>query len=237
MAEYRIAVVEDEPLFSEQLGEYIQRYGQECGKKINIIFFSDGEDIVENYSGNYDIILMDIQMKFMDGMTAAQRIRCLDHGVIIMFITNMLDYAVRGYEVDAMDYVVKPVEYFAFSQKLDKAFGRMKKSDEIYMSVVTDDGVYKLKTSEVYYIESQGHYARYRTVRGDFVSRVALKSLEAELKNYGFLRCSKGFLVNLVNVDGLSGSDCIVCGEKIPVSRGIRKEFMELLMKYMDINN
>ena len=131
MEKYHIAVVEDEPLFAKQLEEYIRRYEKERGKKINITFFADGEDIVENYSGDYDVILMDIQMRFMDGMTAAQKIRSLDHEVIIMFITNMFDYAVRGYEVDAMDYVVKPVEYFAFSQKLDKAFARMKKPDEV----------------------------------------------------------------------------------------------------------
>ena len=233
MEKYHIAVVEDEPLFAKQLEEYIRRYEKERGKKINITFFADGEDIVENYSGDYDMILMDIQMQFMDGMTAAQKIRSLDHEVIIMFITNMLDYAVRGYEVDAMDYVVKPVEYFAFSQKLDKAFACMKKPDEVYVSVVAEDGVSKLKTSEIYYIESQGHYARYRTVRGDFVSRAALKSLETELYGYGFFRCSKGFLVNMANVDGLMGGECIVCGEKIPVSRSVRKEFMELLMKYI----
>lgn len=234
MEKYHIAVVEDEPLFAKQLEEYIRRYEKERGKKINITFFSDGEDIVENYNGAYDIILMDIQMQFMDGMTAAQRIRSLDHEVIIMFITNRLDYAVRGYEVDAMDYVVKPVEYFAFSQKLDKAFDRMKKPDEVYVSVATEAGVLKLKPSEIYYIESQGHYARYRTVRGDFVSRAALKGLESELQGYGFFRCSKGFLVNMANVDGLLGGECIVCGEKVPVSRSVRKEFLELLMRYMD---
>jgi hypothetical protein len=69
-------------------------------------------------------------------------------------------------------------------------------------------------------------------VRGDFVSRAALKSLETELYGYGFFRCSKGFLVNMANVDGLMGGECIVCGERIPVSRSVRKEFMELLMKY-----
>ena len=66
---------------------------------------------MENYSGDFDIILMDIQMKYMDGMTAAEQIRKLDSEVIIMFITNMTQYAIRGYEVDALDYVVKPVEY------------------------------------------------------------------------------------------------------------------------------
>ena len=75
MEKYHIAVVEDEPLFAKQLEEYIRRYEKERGKKINITFFADGEDIVENYSGDYDVILMDIQMRFMDGMTAAQKIR------------------------------------------------------------------------------------------------------------------------------------------------------------------
>lgn len=228
-----IAIVEDEPLFAEQLEGYIRRYEKENGKQIRISVFGDGEDITENYSGAYDIILMDIQMRFMDGMTAAEQIRKLDHEVIIMFITNMIQYAVRGYEVDAMDYVVKPVEYFAFSQKLDKAIGRLKKPAQVFVTVPTEDGVQKLKVSEIYYIESQGHYARYRTGKGDFLSRTALKELESEMEPYGFFRCGKGFLVNMAHVDGISGGDCVIRGEKIPVSRSKKKEFMELLLEVM----
>lgn len=228
-----IAVVEDEPLFAEQLEGYIRRYGKENGKQIRISVFADGEDITENYSGAYDIILMDIQMRFMDGMTAAEQIRKMDHEVIIMFITNMIQYAVRGYEVDAMDYVVKPVEYFAFSQKLDKAVGRLKRPAQVFVTVSTEDGVQKLKVSEIYYIESQGHYARYRTGKGDFLSRTALRDLESEMEPYGFFRCGKGFLVNMAHVDGISGGDCVIRGEKIPVSRSKKKEFMELLLEVM----
>lgn len=231
MYNYHIAVVEDETLFAKQLDDYIHRYEEERGKQIKVTHFSDGEDITDNYSGDYDIILMDIQMRFMDGMTAAEKIRELDHEVIIMFITNMIQYAVRGYEVDAMDYVVKPVEYFAFSQKLDKAIGRLKKTDEVYVSVITEDGLQKLKVEEIYYVESQGHYARYHTERGDFSSRMALKELELELGKLGFFRCGKGFLVNMVHVDGVSGSDCIIQGERIPISRNKKKDFMELLMQ------
>ena len=152
-----VAIVEDEPLFVQQLKEYIGRYEKDRGRRIKITTFADGEDITDDYRGGYDIILMDIQMRFMDGMTAAEKIRTLDHEVIIMFITNMIQYAVRGYEVDAMDYVVKPVEYFAFSQKLDKAIGRMKKAVQTYISVPTEDGLQKLAVSDIYYIESQGH--------------------------------------------------------------------------------
>ena len=98
-----IAIVEDEEAYAKQLTEYIEKYQRESGKSIRVIRFSDGDEIVEKYTGEYDIILMDIQMKFMDGMSAAEAIRKQDTKVVIMFITNMIQYAVRGYEVDAMD--------------------------------------------------------------------------------------------------------------------------------------
>ena len=230
----RIAIVEDETLFVEQLQNYIRRYQEESGREIRISVFADGEDITENYNGEYDIILMDIQMRFMDGMTAAEKIRELDQEVIIMFITNMVQYAVRGYQVDAMDYVVKPVEYFAFSQKLDKAIGRLQKKTQITITIPTEHGLQKMPVSDVYYIESRGHNAIYRTVRGEFVARAALKELEDTLGEYGFFRCGKGFLVNMKRVDGVIGNDCIVHEEKIPISRIRKKEFMEQLIQYMN---
>lgn len=228
-----IAVVEDEPLFVQQLQEYIRQYEKERKKEIKITVFSDGQDIAEDYKGEYDIILMDIQMRFMDGMTAAERIRELDHEVIIMFITNMIQYAVRGYEVDAMDYVVKPVEYFAFSQKLDKAIGRMKKKIQSCVTVLTESGVKKLDISDIYYIESQGHYVRYKTEKDEFISRTTLKELGDVMCGHGFFRCSKGYLVNMKHVDGISGGDCIIRGEQIPISRNKKKEFMEILIQYI----
>ncbi|MFR5601180.1 MAG: LytR/AlgR family response regulator transcription factor [Lachnospiraceae bacterium] len=229
-----IAIVEDEPLFMQQLQEYIRRYETDSKRKIKITAFTDGEDITEDYRGEYDIILMDIQMRFMDGMTAAEKIRELDHEVIIMFITNMIQYAVRGYEVDAMDYVVKPVEYFAFSQKLDKAIGRMKKKIQTFITVPTENGLQKLDINDIYYIEGQGHYACYNTVKGDYTSRKTLKELEEEMCKYGFFRCGKGYLVNMRYVEGISGGDCMIRGRQISISRNKKKEFMELLIQYIN---
>lgn len=229
-----IAIVEDEEIYVNKLNEYIDRYRKERGKVIKLTVFSDGEDITEDYHGGYDIILMDIQMQFMDGMTAAEKIRQMDQEVIIMFITNMIQYAVRGYEVDAMDYVVKPVEYFAFSQKLDKAIGRLKKKDKEYITVPTKEGVLKLELSNILYIESQGHNAVFYTSKGNFVSRAALKDLEKEMKEKSFFRCAKGYLVNMNQVDGISGTDCVIHGDKIPISRAKKKEFMDLLLQYLN---
>ena len=123
-----LAIVEDEDSYAAQLTEYIERYQRESGNSFKITRFKDGDEIANGYKGEFDVILMDIEMKFMDGMTAAEEIRRLDQDVVIMFITNMTNYAIRGYQVDALDYVLKPVSYFAFSQKLERALTRIRKN-------------------------------------------------------------------------------------------------------------
>ena len=231
----QIAIVEDEEIYVKQLTEYIRKYQTERGRSIKVTVFGDGEDITENYSGGFDIILMDIQMRFMDGMTAAKNIRKLDDAVVIMFITNMTQYAVQGYEVDALDYIIKPVEYFAFSQKLEKAVGRIRRRKRFYVTIPVEDGIQKLDVSSIYYIEAQGHQAVYKTDSGAYTARAALKDLEGLMEQYGFYRCSKGYLVNMNLVDGISGGDCIIHGEKIPIGRSKKKEFMECLIRYMNM--
>lgn len=123
----RIAIVEDEVRYQEQLIEFLRKFEQDRGENIEVEIYSDGDEIVENYKAQFDIILMDVQMQFMDGMSAAEEIRKMDTEVVIIFITNMAQYAIKGYEVDALDYVLKPISYFPFSQRLNRAIDRMKK--------------------------------------------------------------------------------------------------------------
>ena len=125
----QIAVVEDEELYANQLKEFLHQYETEKGISFEISYFSDGDGIVYNYRSQYDIILMDVQMKFMDGMSAAEEIRKVDSQVIIIFITNMRQYAIRGYAVEALDYVVKPITYFAFSERLGRAIEKVKRRE------------------------------------------------------------------------------------------------------------
>ncbi len=140
----RIALVEDEAIYVNQMQEYLERYSRESGHKISLKVYGDGEDILEYYTGEYDVILLDIQMRFMDGMTAAERIRELDRKVILIFVTNMVQYAVRGYSVDAMDYILKPVDYFMFSQRLDKAVEKLREKEDHYISLRTKAGIRKV---------------------------------------------------------------------------------------------
>ncbi len=228
-----LAIVEDEQLYIDQLTEYIHRYEAEKKLKFKISVFSDGAEIVEDYKGVYDIIFLDIQMKFMNGMDAAEKIRELDPNVVIIFITNMTQYAVRGYEVDALDYIVKPVEYFSFSQKFSRALGRIKKDEAVYISIPLEDGILKVAVDDIDYIESQSHSMIYYTKKGTFHSRGTMRGLEEKLCNYGFFRANKGYLVNMKHVDGVADNCCLIGGGKLPISRTRRKPFMDALIRYM----
>ena len=119
---FRIAIVEDDTSCAEQLEEYLRRYGREAGEELEVCRFSDGLELADGYRPIYDLILLDIEMPHLDGMTAARKIREADSEVLLLFITNMAKYAISGYEVEALGFMLKPVNYFALSLKLKKPF-------------------------------------------------------------------------------------------------------------------
>jgi len=229
----RIAIVEDEEVYARLLEDYIHRYEEETLRRFRIRHFKDGEEIAENYAGGFDIILMDIQMEYMDGMTAAEKIRKRDPEVLIIFITNRTDYAIRGYEVDALDYVVKPVEYFSFSQKLDRAVLRLSKHMNQHIMIHADGGLYKIATSQILFVESERHNLHFYTTTGEFVSRMNISEADELLKGFGFFRCGKGYIINLNKIDSFSDGVCRVGSYKVPVSRSKKKEFMNVLADHM----
>jgi DNA-binding LytR/AlgR family response regulator len=123
----QVAIVEDDFITQKLLREYLHRYGAKHKEAFEIFTFYDGQEIVENYQPKFDIILLDVKMEKMDGFSAAKHIRTVDNDVILIFITNMGQYAIKGYEVDALSYLLKPVSYFAFSQELKRSLKRIAK--------------------------------------------------------------------------------------------------------------
>lgn len=229
----RVAIVEDEAAYMEQFREYLTQYGNESGETFEITTFTDGDEIAGGYKSVFDIILMDVQMRFMDGMSAAEEIRKVDPEVVIIFITNMSQYAIRGYAVDALDYVLKPVSYFAFSQRLDRAIARMKKRVNQFLAIPVKGGIQKVNVKHVYYIESQGHNLIFHTETEDLVSNGTMKETEESLKGLHFCIASKGILVNLERVDGIRDGCAVVNGEKLTISRSRKNSFMDSLTNYI----
>lgn len=230
----RIALVEDDADYRKELTGFLKRYEQESSEKFSITTFTDGDEIVEGYRADYDIILMDIEMTFMDGMTAAERIRELDSEAVIIFITNMSQYVMKGYTVDALDYVLKPISYYAFSQRIDRALSRMKRRAKKYVNVSVRGGFRKLDASRITYIEVRDHDLVYHTEDESFLTKGSLSEAEEELKNDNFFRCNKCYLVNLEYVETVQNNDVLVGGVWIQVSRPKRKALMDALNDYIN---
>lgn len=228
----RVAIVDDDLEFCKKIQEYVEQYELESREKITLSVFGDGDEIVNKYKPNYDIILMDIRMKFLDGMKAAEEIRKMDSEVLIIFITNDIQYAVKGYAVDAMDYMVKPLLYPAFSQCMNRAFAKLKKRKKQFITMRTKGGIVRTEVSDICRIESYGHNIIYHTNTGKHESTKTLKEIEEEVQEYNFFKVNKGSLVNMEHVDSLHSNSVVVDGEEIVISRSRRKEFVEALTAY-----
>ncbi|MDR0848645.1 MAG: response regulator transcription factor [Propionibacteriaceae bacterium] len=228
-----IAVVEDSEEYMSSLLEYLARFKNERGMDMRVTAYTDGALLLEDYKAGFDIILMDIEMPVTDGMTAAEQIRQTDPEVVIIFITNMAQYAIRGYAVEALDYVMKPVTYFAFSQRLDRAVARMRKRASMYITLNVSHGSAKVDVADIYYIESRGHNLVFHTAEGQVTTVGTMKEMEARLAEAGFARGNNCYLLNLRHVDGIRDGSAVVRGESLVLSRPRKAAFMEQLAAYV----
>mgnify|MGYP000668205954 CR=1 FL=1 len=228
-----VAVVEDETEYRGLIQEMVGRYAKEYDLQIQTTAFPDGRELVQNYQ-KFDILLMDIEMPHLNGMEAAQKIRGLDKEVVIVFITNMAQYAIKGYLVDALDYVLKPVSYFAFSQRIDRALVRMKKRDRKYLTIAVKGGMQKIDISQIYYVEVQDHDLIYYTAAGKFRSKGTMNEVEDAVHSNTFFRCNRCYLVNLEHVENFQNGIATVGGVPVLVSRSRKKAFLDVLNDYMN---
>lgn len=230
----KIALVDDDANYREEVLSYLKQYERESGEKFHITTFADGDEILDGYTAAYDIILMDIAMAFVDGMDTAERIRKMDSEVVIIFITNMPQYAMNGYTVDALDYVLKPLSYYAFSQRIDRALTRMRHRSKKYLTIAIKGGIKKLDVSQITYIEVQDHDLIYHTTTGALLSKGKLSEMEEQLDPKQFFRCGKSHLVNLEFVDGVQNNNVQVGDSVVQVSRARRKALLDALNDYIN---
>ena len=223
-----IAIVEDDAHDKARLKKCLKKYEDEMQQRFEITEFSDGEDITTNYTAKYDLILLDIEMAFMNGMSAAQWIREVDPDVELIFITNMPQYAIQGYKVNALDYMLKPISYFSFTETMNKALKRIGNSEKKYVVVATKGGKMKLDISSICYVEVLDHLLLYHTVDGIYEARGTLKDTLGQLDER-FFSCSRSFVVNLDYVEHYRGNDLTVNGDILAMSRGRRNAFLDAL--------
>lgn len=224
-----IAVVEDNEREREILVEYLKRFSP----TFSIEVFSSAVIFLTDYTPRYDIVFMDIDMPCLDGMSAAARMRKLDDRTCLIFVTNLAKYAIKGYEVQAFDFIVKPLSYSNFAMKITRALNHLKAKTEKEILVKSGGDTVRIAVENIKYVEIRAHKLTYHLVDKDVVSYGTLKDAETLIGDKLFVRCNTCFLVNLRFVDAIKDNCAVLGGESLLISYPRRVEFKKALTDYL----
>lgn len=229
-------MVEDEAIYRDDLKKHLSRFSEEKSVLFDVTEYTDGAEFLNNFNHGFDLIFLDIRMPYIDGMSAAHKIRETDPNVKLIFITSLAQYAIEGYAVSASDFILKPVEYGDFSLKLSKVIRQIGK-DGNSIVIKTKTSKVKLAVDKILYVESQGHTITYvyeSSAGLVAVERYApLKLAAKEMNDDKFVYCNSCYLVNLryvkeINNDGVSIGDTV-----LGVSKAKKKAFISAWNEYV----
>lgn len=227
-----VAIVEDEDEAADRIKSYIDKFSAETEQDFKVERFCDAVDLLDNYTAKYAVIFMDIQMPHSNGMNASVHLRKIDKSVSLIFITNLVQYAQKGYEVDAVAYILKPVQYYDFALKFRKALDIYVMNYKQDFMLSTSDGTCRISTDKLMYVETVRHRLYYHLIDGVIERTGVLSKVEAELKQFGFLRCNQCYLVNPRFIVAVKGCTVQLGSEILAISRPRRKIFMTELANW-----
>ena len=230
----KLCVLEDETVQMERLKTYLQKFQSEHPDFEYILDAYDrGFDLLEHYKRDVDLLFLDIRVPDMSGMEVARRIREVDENVMIIFVTNLTQYAIEGYSVHAFDYILKPLAYTSFSAKLERALRMLSyRSSDVTLDLRTRDGGRRISADAITYIEIPNHDILVHIGSETIRQWGTLSKFETALHDAHFVRCSSSYLVNLKYVQKILGDQVIVGGSSLSISRPRRKEFLNALAQY-----
>lgn len=227
----RIAICDDEMSSSGQTKQTLE----EAYKSLDMIVdvYRDGKKLLEACGKiPYDLVILDIEMPGMDGISVAKALRETEEKMAIVFLTSHIEYALKGYEVRALRYLTKP----ATPEKLSEIVGLMleQKKEKKQLLLKREDELVMVAVGEILYLEARNQDIRVVTMDSEYMRRYNLKDYERELSGYDFFRCHRSYLINLAKVKRVAGREVFMeNGENIPLSRIREKALKEALYEYV----
>ena len=230
-----ISIVEDRKEDADALEFQISEYARNNGGEFSVKKFDNPLSFLQNMPPRTDALFLDIDMPEMSGMQFAHKIRETDKNVIIVFVTNMLQYALDGYSVSALDFLIKPINYQSVLRTMNKVTETLGSREEKSISIKNsvDGRVMLVSAADIYYVEINRHRIVFHTKIGELVDWGSLDVIQNKLPAKIFARCHVSFLVNLKYVSQIEKDTVVVGKDRLPMSRSQKKNFCADLARYL----
>ena len=228
-----IAICDDEKHMSDHIRSMISDFFRKKNQEISLHMFSSGEELL-SYNGQIDILFLDIQMKGMDGMETARKLRADKFRGFLVFITVLKEMVFQSFEVQAYDYLVKPVDDKQFEKTMERLYASMQNASEDSLLVQKGYEGRIIREDEIVFCEIIDRKIYLNLASGEVVDYYErIENLETKLNNR-FYRCHRSYLINLKHLKGYkNGTACMDNGKEIPVSRLRSREFSGVVLQYM----
>lgn len=227
-----IAIVEDSVPDLERMEEYIRQWNSAEGKDVAIKTYTRAWDFLNDFRNQFQLILLDIMLPDKNGIDVAKIIRKADENVTIVFTTSMKQYAINGYEVSALDFLLKPITCNRFMLMMKKAETRINRETE-QVVVRIPGSTLKLDVDSILYVESEGHSVIFHFREGeDIKKRMTLGDVEKLLPAIQFSRCAVSYLVNLKYVKSIDGEYVVVNDTRLKLTRSKSRDFRKAFVAY-----
>lgn len=228
----KLAICDDERIQRQQLTASVTAYFRRECIPVSIQEYESAEQLLLEYDteNDFDIVLLDIKMGGMDGISLANELRSKNEALAIIFITGMTDYIFEGFRLNAINYLLKPVEEEKLWQCLEQAVTQRQQQEDVLILRV-DKELIKIRKSQILRVESDGHYLKVITDKGAYRTKRSMKEVEQELPAQDFYKISRSDLLHLHAVERITRKDItMINGEQIPIPKGKYKEISEAFL-------
>ena len=228
-----IAICDDEKHMSDHIRSMISDFFRKKNQEISLHMFSSGEELL-SYNGQIDILFLDIQMKGMDGMETARKLRADKFRGFLVFITVLKEMVFQSFEVQTYDYLVKPVDKKQFEKTMERLYASTQNASEDSLLVQKGYEGRIIAKDQIIFCEIIDRKIYLNLTSGEVVDYYErIENLETKLDNR-FYRCHRSYLINLKHLKGYkNGTAYMDNGKEIPVSRLRSKEFSSVVLQYM----
>ena len=230
-----VVIVEDDQLEAERLSNFVNQFFSNINEDVLVRVYNSSLEALEKQTGHEDIYFLDIDLPNLNGMDLAKSIRAKDENVIIIFCSNLAQFALKGYEVSAFDYIVKPFNYNNIEHRLARAVNVnvSKGKEKIVLKVAPSENVI-VECDSIMYIEKERNYLVFHTTKEDYWVRGSLQEYEKVLPKGLFSYSMKGVFVNLSFVEKTTSDTVVLKNKTLHLARQRKKAFIADLFNFFD---